>query len=356
MIPFYRPAVGDAESDAVSAAISEATLSTGEIVSKFESAFAAYVGRQHAAAVSSGSTALEIAFEVSRLEPGDRVLVSPFNCSAVLYSLRRAGLEPVFADISEGTYNLDPKSARQIVEELDGAVEGLLVTHLYGQPCQMDRLCALADEYDLLLVEDFCQAPGATYEGRSVGTFGKLSVCSFGATKPIAAAEGGAVLSDDGTIDESVRRMRDNNGVDVTPPPMNARLSDVHAAIGRTQLRRYPEILRTKRELAGLYRDQLPDSVTPQRLLPGVEHAYHRFPIRTSDRGRIETELEQRGIETARTIERPLFEFDCAPERDERDYPATATASERSLHLPMHATLSKEDVETVTEAVSAVER
>lgn len=356
MIPFYRPAVGDAESDAVSTAISESTLSTGEIVSEFETAFASSVGRQHAAGVSSGSAALEIALEVSRLEPGDRVLVSPFNCSAVLYSLRRANLVPVFADISADTYNLDPERARQTVEKRDGAVEGLLVTHLYGQPCQMDRLCALAEEYDMLLVEDFCQATGAVYEGQSVGTFGQLSICSFGATKPIAAAQGGAVLSDDEAIDEQVRQQRDNNGVDVTPPPQNARLSDIHAAIGLSQLQRYPEIRETKRELAAMYRDRLPDSVTPQRLLPEGKHVYHRFPIQTNDRERLEDELERHGVETARTIERPLFKYDCAPEADEENYPATTTASERSLHLPMHAMLSKDDVERVIEAVSAVEK
>jgi dTDP-4-amino-4,6-dideoxygalactose transaminase len=345
------PDVGEQELAAIERALSMGTLSTGEIVREFEREFASFVGIDHAAAVSSGTTALEFALEASVLEPGDGVIISPFNCSAVLYALVRTDLRPVFADICLDTMNLDPDAADRSIEASDVTVRGLLITHLFGQPCDMDGLSRVGQDNDLTLIDDFSQAPGATFGSALVGTFGQAGVCSFGATKNLTTAEGGMVVSDDPSIVEAVRTRRNNNGVNVTPPPRSARMSDIAAAMGRTQLERYRCMLARRREIAEVYRKSLPDTVSCQRLLPGTEHAYHRFPIRTSERGALREHLRSMSIQTRPVIETPLYQFECAPPASAEDFPNTERAVQEGLHLPVHSRLTQEDAAEVVSAV-----
>jgi dTDP-4-amino-4,6-dideoxygalactose transaminase len=180
MVSLGSPRTGAEEITAVSELLAEGELSIGDTVKTFEESFAEFTGRDHAAAVSSGSVALELALEVSDLKKGDTVILSPFNCAAMLYSVVRQNLQPTFCDIQISGYSLSPESLDETLDET--AADGVILTHLYGQPCDLDEIGRIAEAHDLTVINDFAQAVGAEYDGRDIGNYGDLGVCSFGAT------------------------------------------------------------------------------------------------------------------------------------------------------------------------------
>lgn len=350
MYSFYRPATGHAEAARVSTVIETGRLSTGELVADFEQAFADFAGTDEAIAVSSGSIALELALDVSPLESGDCVIVSPFNCTAVLYALQRCSLHPVFVDIAPDTFNLDPEHIKDRLAYSDN-IAGLLLSPTYGLPENLKHLIELAEVHDLTVVNDYCQAPGARIDETPASATGDVGVCSFGATKPLTTGEGGMVTTDDPGIAEAVREMRSNSGVDRQTPPTNVRMSDVEAAMGLTQLERYPDLLGRRRAVAAAYRDELPASVTLQAVPDRVTHVYHRFAIRAPDRDQLASELTDAGIETSAGITKSLATFQCVETRK----PAPAVTNnliDNYLLLPMHPGLDPVDASDIASAVT----
>jgi len=345
MIPLGSPAVDEAEIEAVTRALEAGELSVGNRVAEFEAAFAEFVGRDDGAAVCSGSVALELAFEASSLEPGDAVVVSPFNCSAVLYSLVRRGLEPVFADIETETYNIDPDAVGGVADDADG----LLLTHLYGQPSHIDPLLDVARAADLTVVEDFAQAPGAAYRGRNVGTYGEASVCSFGATKNLTTAEGGMVLSDDGSRTAAVRTRRSNTNGDFEEPLWSVRMNDLEAAIGIQQLEKYDDILERKRRVARIYRDGLPGALDLPVEREDRTHVYHGFAVRSAERDALADHLDANDVGNAAVYDTPLHRYACADTT--RRFPRAEATAESVLLLPIHGSMSVGDARRVVDVV-----
>ncbi|TYL38940.1 aminotransferase DegT [Natronococcus pandeyae] len=350
MVTFYRPATGTAEATAVADALETGTLSTGEIVEQFESEFASFCGRDEGVAVASGSIALEFALSGAPLERDDGIVVSPFNCSAVLYSVLRSELTPVFADIDPETLALDPAAVERVLDERDD-VTALLLTPSYGLPASFDPLQSLADDHDLVVVNDFCQAPGATYDGDPVGSYGDVAICSFGATKNITTGEGGMLVGDDHYAEYASER-RSNDAVDSTRQPLSARMSDVAASIGRVQLERYPDLLEQRRAVAAAYRETLPEIVTPQPVPDRVTHAYHRFPVRTPDREALTAFLERRGIPYSIEVETPLYDYDAAPGTTDA-LPGTEAAIDETVLLPMHPGLTPATAAAISESIAS---
>lgn len=354
MIPLGDPPIDGREIDAVEAALREGELSTGSIVEGFEADVAALAERTHAAAVCSGSVALEFALESVDLSDGAGVVVSPYNCGAVLYSLLRRDLVPVFADIDEATYGIDPGEVRQAIEGAEVSVEGLLAVHLYGLPCEIDTLEEIADEQDLALVEDFAQAPGAEYDGEPVGSFGDVGVTSFGATKNLTTAEGGAVVCDDRQLIEAVRRRRTNVDEPSEVIPGSLRMNDLEAAIGREQLRKYDEILDRKRAAAEIYDSGLPDTVEPPPRLEDGTHVFHGYPIRSPERDGLMDHLNDRGIGAAAVYDVPLSEYPQVTANEPtaaQDYPHAYQLADEVLLLPIHGSISAAEARQVIDEV-----
>lgn len=351
MYSFYRPATGPEEAASASDVIESGVLSTGTVVEEFETEFASFAGVEHAVAVASGSVALELALEASPLSPGDGVVVSPFNCTAVLYALRRCKLAPVFVDVDPGTLNLTPEQVGTVLEETQG-VRGLLLTHTYGLPEDMETLRTLSESNDLTVINDYCQAPGATVNGTLASTVGDVGVCSFGATKPITTGEGGVVTTDNPDIAAAIREARSNSGVDRAQPPTNVMMSDIEAAIGLTQLKRYPDLLASRRTVADTYRAELPSIVAMQCIPDGVTHVYHRFVIRVPDREGLVDSLSAAGVETSAGITKPLTNFRCVDTPQPGPYPEVTRLLDEYLLLPMHPELNQSDAERIAACVS----
>lgn len=352
MIRLGNPLIGEPEVEAVSGLLADGHLSVGDVVADFETAFAEYTGRAGGAAVASGSVALELALAVTEFQPGDGIVVSPYNCGAMLYSPLREDLVPVFADIDPTTCNLDPESVRAAVTEAEVPVEGLLVTHLYGLPAEYEPLAEIAAEFDLTVINDFAQAPGATYRGDRVGSLGDIGVCSFGATKNITTAEGGMVVGDE-TTTEAVRRYRSNTGSETVEPQRSVRMNDLEAAIGIEQLNRYDEILSRKRRIAEIYREKLPSERIIQPVLSDRTDAYHGFPIRSPDPEGLADKLAAGGIQTATVYDTPLYEYDACPHAvDPTEFPNTEQVASEVLLLPIHPKLTEQQAATVADSVA----
>lgn len=352
MYQFYIPSTGTAEAERAADSLERGILSTGEIVENFETKFANMCGLNEAIAVTSGSVALELAIRASTLSEEDRVIVSPFNCTAVLYAIQRSGLEPVFVDIDPATFNLDTEAVATTLKEA-AAIDGLLLTPTYGLPEETETLNRQAEEHDLTVINDFCQAPGAVINGTRCSTVGDVGICSFGATKPLTTGEGGIVVTNDTTIAESVRQARSNSGVDRKEPPTNVKLSDIEASIGIEQLSRYTDLVERRRAVATTYHETLPAAVVPQATPADRTHVYHRFAIRTPDRDSLQSYLHANGVETAVGITKPLYEFECVDSHNKRSCPQTERLIDECLLLPMYPGLDPTDAGTIGDTVAA---
>lgn len=218
-------------------------LADGPIVREFEAEFADYCGVDHGVATSNGTTALHTAFEALGLGDGDRILTTPFSFIASANAIQLCGAEPVFADIDPDTYNLDPDAVIETIQAYNGDIDAILAVHLYGLPADVDRLCEIADEHNLLLVEDAAQAHGATVGDRRVGGFGDAACFSFYPTKNMTTGEGGIVVTGNEHVADRAARFVNHGRSDKyahVDVGHNYRLTSIAASIGRAQLENSP--------------------------------------------------------------------------------------------------------------------
>jgi len=296
-LPYGRHHVTDEDVEAVTRVLRGKWLTTGPNIDEFEKALAAKVGASSAAAVSSGTAALHLAYLAAGIGPGDEVITTPLTFAATANAALYAGAKPVFADVDEAALNLSPAAAEAAIT---GKTRAIVPVHYSGRSCEMDDFRALCDRHNLLLIEDASHALGAVYKGKPVGSGpADFSTWSFHPVKHVAAGEGGAVTSPtDNPRIEMVRRLR-NHGInrdardrfgpqagwayEVKHLGFNYRLTDIAAALAVSQLERLDANLARRRELAALYGDKL-SRFEELRLPPAddAEHtsAWHLYVVR----------------------------------------------------------------------------
>lgn len=301
-IPLLRPTIDAEMRRAVLDALAGEKLVLGESVWRFEEEFARFCGTREAVSVSSGTHALHFALVALGLPGGARVLTSPMSFVASANAVLHAGLEPAFADVDARTANLDPA---QVARRLSNRTRALLPVHLYGRPADLPALQEACDSRGIDLIEDACQAHGASIRGRRVGAWGRAACFSFYPSKNLTVAgDGGMVVTDDARISDRVRKLRDSgrrSRYEHDALGYTARLNTINAAIGRVQLRRLPGWNTARRRLADRYRKLLggvPDVELPPADRPGWRSVYHLFCIRASRRDDLAAFLRRRGIET----------------------------------------------------------
>lgn len=359
MIRIAQPLLGEEEEQAVLAALRSGRLAQGPLVRRFEEAFARYTGVRQAVAVSSGTAALHVALLAHGVGPGDEVVTSPFTFVATANAVLATGARPVFADVSEEDFNLDPARAGESINERTRA---LLPVHLYGQAADMEALSTLARRHGLALVEDACQAVGASFGGRKVGSFG-TGCFSFYATKNMTTGEGGMITTDDPKLAARARLLRDHGQrrrYVSEALGYNLRMTEVAAALGLTQLQKL-DALNERRRANARYLTERLSGVTTPRELPGRYHVYHQYTIRVSlpagqaGRGRdaLLRYLRDRDIEA--TVFYPLPVHKQPLYRGlgyhRQRLPVAERLSREVLSLPVHPGLSREDLESVVSAV-----
>lgn len=362
LIPAARPIIGAEERAAVDRVLSSGMIAQGPEVAAFETDFAAaLVGGRTCVAVNSGTSGLHLGLLSAGIGPGDEVIVPSFTFAATANSVALTGATPVFADIEPHYFCLDPASVRAAVTPRTRAV---LPVHLYGHPADVDALGAVADEHGLLLFEDAAQAHGATWRGLPVGSFGAFAMFSLYPTKNMTSGEGGMVACATDTIARGVRLLR-NQGMERQYANevvgFNARMTDIHAAIGRVQLTKLPGWTTARRRNAA-YLDAHLEGVVVPPVAPAASHVYHQYTIRVqggaAERDRMVVALrEEHGVGTGVYYPIPNHRLSSLTRyAPGLELPVTETAAAQVISLPVHPSLSEADLERIVTAVNAVVR
>jgi len=342
-------------------AVRGARFINGPEVSSFEAEFAAYVGVPACVGVASGTDALRFALMALGLKPGDEVITTPHTFIATTEAITQAGGTIRFVDVDARTMTLDP---RQIEAAITGRTVGILPVHLYGHPADMDPILAIAAKRGLWVVEDACQAHGAAYRGRNVGTMGSLAGFSFYPGKNLGACgDAGAVTGRDCERLDAVRRLREHGQGEKyfhDSEGYTGRLDAIQAAFLRIKLRHLSEWVEGRRRAAQWYREALGGiaEVAPPQEAEWARHVYHLYVVRAERRADLQTHLGKLGIGTGLHYPLPLhLQKAYASMGFKRgSFPVTERTSDRLLSLPMFAELTEGDVGRVADAVRAFYR
>lgn len=384
-IPLSCPDISEREIEAVSRVLRSGQLSLGPRLEEFEDKLAAFVGTRYAVACNSGTSALHLAVKALGIGPEDEVITSSFSFVASANCLLFERAVPVFADIDPVTLNIDPAAVRAILDRdyswdanyahlvnrhSGRKLRAILPVHVFGLPCDMNALCSLAHEFNLLILEDSCEAFGAEFDGRSAGAFGEAAVFAFYPNKQITTAEGGAVVTNDWQIARLCRSLR-NQGRDDQSSWLrhvdlgyNYRLSELHCALGIVQLERAKELLEARTCVAAEYSRQLagiPGIVLPAGA-PSTRRSWFVYVIRVESgsprslRDMLMAGLRGRGIACASYFppihQQPYFRQYCSAQR--YSLPHTEAAGQQCLALPFFSTMTREQIAEVSAAVREI--
>jgi dTDP-4-amino-4,6-dideoxygalactose transaminase len=330
----------------------------GPEVEAFERELAAALGARDAVAVGNGTDALFLALRALGVGPGDEVVTSPLSAAFTGLAVQQAGARPVFADVDPATLNVDP---RAVEAALTPRTRAIVPVHLYGHPADMDPILALARERGVAVLEDACQAHGALYKGRPVGTLeGErgIGALSFYPTKNLGAlGDGGAILVNDAAVASRLRQLRNGGQSEKYRhelPGVNSRLDEIQAAFLRVGLRHLPAWTERRRALAELYARGLDGSgVVPLREQPYARAVHHLFVVRHPRRDALARALRERGVGTLVHYPIPLHRQPVfAPLGGKPgDLPVAEKAAGEILSLPLFPELRDEQVLSVVEAV-----
>jgi perosamine synthetase len=354
VIPIARPQMGDEEQRAVSEALASGSLAQGPRVAELEERFAAYVGAAHAVATSSGTTALHLALLAHDIGPGDEVITVPFTFIASANSIVYTGARPVFVDVDERDFCIDP---RLIEAAITARTKAIMPVSLYGQPADLPEIEEIAARHGLALIEDAAQAHGAAIGDRRSGTWG-AGCFSFYPTKNMTTGEGGMITTDDAAVAERAHLLREH-GMKVRyhhdTLGYNFRMTDVHAAIGLAQLGKLEANNARRRAIAARYDAELRGVITPP-VRPGVTHVYHQYTIRVAQRDAFAERLRERGIGTGIYYpipvhrQKPFIELGYGDE----SFPVSERLTDEVISIPVHPSLTDAEIDAVIKAVNAV--
>lgn len=357
MIPIAKPLIGDEEKKAVLDVLGSGVIAQGKRVDEFEKAFAAYCGVKYAVASSNGTTALHLALMAAGIKEGDEVITTPFSFIATANAILFCGAKPVFADIDEKTFNIDPESVKKKITRRTKAIEPV---HLFGQPCDMKALMEIAEDKKLTVIEDACQAHGAETGGKKVGSIGKAGAFSFYPTKNMTTSEGGMITTDDERVTEMARIYRNHGQVERYKHSYigyNFRMTDIQAAIGIEQLKKLEGFTKKRIENAAYLDEKLAGVkglVTPY-VAKGVRHVYHQYTIMVDKRDEVVKKLNESGVGTG--VYYPI----CINEqvfykglKYKADTPVASEAAKRVVSLPIHPGIGKEELDFIAEKVKDI--
>lgn len=365
-IPLAKPVLGEAEERAVIEVLRSGQLSLGPKLGEFERLFAHRIGAPHASAVSSGTAGLHLALRAAGVEPGDEVITSPFSFVASANAIVYCGATPVFAEIDPVTLNLDPAAAEAAITP---RTKGILPVHIFGYPADMPAFEAIAQRHGLVIVEDACEALGATHaDGPAVGGRGNPAVFGFYANKQVTTGEGGMVTLGDAAIKERIDSERNqgrapNMGwLDHDRLGFNYRLSELACALGIVQLGRLEQMLAERARVAALYREAL--AGTDGLMLPCEDHegdarGWFVFVVQLPigvDRDAVIARLAAEGVQSKPYL--PAIHL-MTYYREQHghqpgEFPLCELVAELSLALPFYPNMTEPETSRVASALDGV--
>ena len=355
------PDISEDEVQTVCRVLRSGRLSLGPYLDRFEEQFARTLGSGHAVGVNSGTSALHLCVRAMGLGPDDEVITTPFSFVASANCLLYEGVRPVFVDIDPLTLNMAPENVATAVTERTRA---LLPVHVFGLPCDMPALMGVAHRHGLAVIEDACEAVGATSDGRPVGTWGRCGVFAFYPNKQITTGEGGMVVTDDRDLAGLCRSLRnqgrsdDGAWLEHVRLGYNYRLDELSAALGVCQLRRLDRILARRQRVADLYRQGLSGvkGITLPAEVPDAVRSWFVYVVLLGpERGRAQVmeRLSDQGV-PSRAYFPPIHLLPFYRERfgfRPGQFPVTEDVASRSLALPFHGNLSPAQVDYVCQSL-----
>ncbi|HEY3821745.1 MAG TPA: DegT/DnrJ/EryC1/StrS family aminotransferase [Polyangiaceae bacterium] len=340
--------------EAASRVIDSCQFALGNEVAAFEEEFAAYSGAKLAAGVNTGTSALHLALLAAGIGPGDEVITVSHTFMATVSSIRYAGAKPVLVDIDPVSYTIDPKLVEAAVTKHTKAI---MPVHLYGQPADMDPLLDIAKKHDLVVIEDACQAHGAEYKGRRVGSIGHMAAFSFYPGKNLGACgEGGAVVTNDAELMKKVRMLRDwgqEKRYHHVLEGFNYRMDNLQGAFLRIKLKHLPAWTEARRSHAALYRQLFEGTaVRFPREMPYSKHVYHLYALMAANRDALHKILGDKGIATGFHYPIPVHLQPCFEHLGYKkgQLPHTEKAAAEEISLPMFAELTDDQIREIAAA------
>ena len=358
MIPVCEPLLAGNEEKYVLDCIRSGWVSSaGKYVEEFEGEFAEYCGCRYGVCTTSGTTALHLALVSLGIGKGDEVIVPTLTNVACAFAVIYTGATPVFIDCEPMAFTLDTNLLPKVITSRTKAI---MPVDLYGHPCDMDRMWEIADEYELLVVEDAAEAHGAVYKGKKAGSWGDVACFSFYANKVITTGEGGMIVTDDKGIADRARRLKDlahdpKRRFYHTDIGFNYRLTNIQAAIGLAQLEKIGDYVKMRRSNAARYTDGLSRScgVTTPVELWGSRSSYWMYAILVESktiRDGLRKHLAYRDIGT-RTFFIPMHQQGIFREYSRGKFPVADNVSVRGLYLPSGTGLTDDQIDVVCDAV-----
>ncbi|WP_232702138.1 DegT/DnrJ/EryC1/StrS family aminotransferase [Halobacterium wangiae] len=329
----------------------------GPELEAFEEAFARHCGVEHAVGVSSGTSAILLALQSVGVGEGDDVFVPGHTFFATVSPVLALNANPVFVDIDPETYTMDPEDLIRAIESSDHPT-AVFPVHIYGQMADMSRISEIAEQYDLKVVEDACQAHFAERNGDVAGTIGDAGAFSFYPSKNMTVAgDGGMLMTDDDDVAEQARMLRNHGRNEVgehVDLGLNYRMDEVRAAVGNEQLAHIDEWNTARNQAAQTYSRLLADvdEITTPFEADGAFHVYHLYVIQAPDRDKLQSHLEDQGIDTGIHYPTPAHEHEAVVERrGESSLPTTEDLADHILSLPMHPRISEKEIEYVCDTI-----
>ena len=374
MIRLTVPSLDQDDLSAVHEVLALGFLVQGKHVAAFERTIAKYVGSEHAVAVSSCTAALHLALLALDTRPGDLVIVPAYSFIATANVVELCGAQPIFVDIEQDTFNMDPSGLESVLRRLMPAkttackAKAIMPVHTFGQMADMSAIGPLAARYGLPVIEDAACSLGATQHGRQAGTWGTMGCFSFHPRKAITTGEGGLVVTNDPALARRIKALRNHGqdptavSPDIVEPGYNYRMTEFQAALGVTQMAKYDRIIASRRRLAAIYDELFGDTelqvpVTRQE----NQHVYQSYVVllpkhKAKYRSELIRQLKNKGIETTiGTWNMPMtsyFRNRYGLRQD--DFPVTEDVFSRALTLPLYECLPEQEQQEVAEGLRTV--
>lgn len=327
--------------------------SVGENIDIFENKFAQYLKAKRAVSTQSGTAALHLALYELGIGPGDEVIVPVITFVATVNPIKYVGATPVFVDVDPETWNIDPKEIENHITEKTKAI---IPVHLYGNPCDMDKIMEISKKYNIPVIEDATESLGATYKGQFTGTFGELNAFSFNGNKIITTGGGGMIVTNDNKKADHlkflVNQARDSSKGYYHPEiGFNYRMTNLEASLGLAQFQRLPDFLNKKRKFAEIYKQGFENNekITFQKSYEGAVSSYWLPSIKVESHktiSEIQKELKEKGIPTRRIFP-PIVEFPPYKEYKKEEYKNAYEIFEKGLNLPGSTMNDEEQIEYV---------
>ena len=361
MIPIAEPSLGGEELNNVIETVKSGWISSkGKFIEEFEQNFSDYCGRKYGVATSNGTVALHLALKALKVRKSDEIIVPDLTFVAVANTVIYCNAKPVFADSHPEYWCIDPG---RMEEKITPKTKAIVPVHLYGHPCDMDAIIKIAEDYNLIVIEDAAEAHGAEYKGKKVGSFGDISCFSFYGNKIMTTGEGGMCLTNDEELAEKMRILRDHG---MNPEKkywhdiigFNYRMTNLQAAIGVAQLKKLDEFVEKKRQIAKWYSEELKDLVDNGKITLHPEMfwakcVYWMYCILVEDnfgmsRNELMKRLEEKGIET-RQFFYPMHVM--PPYKNNEKFPIAEELSRKGINLPSGVSLTENEVKQIVRCI-----